>query len=185
MTAAEQHAQDAALFTGLVESAGDADWDRPSPVEGWTARDVVGHLVEWLPGFLERTGTTLPPVDVAADPVAAWRQRTADVQHLLETDAEREFESPMFGTMTVGGALDQFYNGDVWMHSWDLAKALGRDVDLGEERCAAALVAMEPMDEVLRGSGQFGPRVPVPDDASAQDRFVGFIGRDPAWAPPA
>jgi hypothetical protein len=42
---------------------------------------------------------------------------------------------------------------------------------------------MAPIDELLRTSGQFGPRVPVPDDASAQDRLIGFIGRDPSWRP--
>ena len=26
---------------------------------------------------------------------------------------------------------------------------------------------------------------PVPDDASVQERFLAFIGRDPRWAPPA
>ena len=42
---------------------------------------------------------------------------------------------------------------------------------------------MQPIDELLRTSGQYGPRVPVPDDAPAQDRMLGFIGRDPAWRP--
>ena len=42
---------------------------------------------------------------------------------------------------------------------------------------------MRPIDDLLRSSGQYGPRVPVPDDASAMDRLVGFIGRDPAWQP--
>jgi uncharacterized protein (TIGR03086 family) len=69
------------------------------------------------------------------------------------------------------------------MHSWDLAQALGAEIDLDDERCAAALAAMEPMDDVLRSSGQFGAQVPVPDDAPVQDRFVAFIGRDPYWRP--
>lgn len=182
MNPAEQHAHDAAGFTALVESAGPEDWDRPSPVKEWNARDVVEHLIEWLPGFLQRTGVSLPPVDTS-DLAAAWRQRVADVQQLLETQGDVEFESPMFGRTTVGAAIDRFYTGDVWMHSWDLARALGRQIDMGEERCAAALAGMEPMDQVLRDSGQFGPRVDVPADASAQDRLIGFIGRDPYWTP--
>ena len=40
---------------------------------------------------------------------------------------------------------------------------------------------MQPIDELLRTSGHYGPRVPVPDDAPAQDRLAAFIGRDPAW----
>lgn len=183
MTPAEQHAVDAARFAELADAADDGDWDRPSPVPGWTARDVVGHLVEWLPDFLERADISLPPVDVSADPAGAWRTRAADVQRLLEIEGERRFESPMFGVTTVGAILNQIYVNDIWMHSWDLARALGKDIDLGEQRCAEALAGIEPMDEVLRQSGQFGPRVAVPDDAPAQHRLIGFIGRDPAWTP--
>ena len=33
---------------------------RPAPVEGWAARDVVRHLVEWFPEFLtSATGLVL------------------------------------------------------------------------------------------------------------------------------
>lgn len=180
MSPAEQHAYDAGRFTALVESAGPDDWDRPSPVQEWTARGVVEHLLEWLPGFLERTGTSVPPVDTS-DLAGAWRQRADDVQQLIETQGDVEFESPMFGRTTVAAAINQFYTADVWMHSWDLARALGQNPDLGEERCAQALAGMEPMEQVLRDSGQFGQRVDVPADASAQDRFIGFIGRDPYW----
>lgn len=180
MSAAEQHAQDAARFTALVESAGPDDWVRPSPVQEWTARDVVEHLLEWLPGFLQMAGQSLPAVDTA-DLAAAWRQRASDVQQLIEARGDVEFESPMFGRTTVAAAIDRFYTADVWMHSWDLARALGQQPDLGEERCAQALAGMEPMEQVLRDSGQFGQRVDVPADASAQDRFIGFIGRNPYW----
>lgn len=181
---AAQHEHDAGRFAALAAAAAPEDWERPSPVAGWNARDVVAHLVEWLPGFLERTGQTLPPVDVAADPLQAWRQRSADVQTLLAEHGDDEFTSPMFGTLTIADALDRFYVGDVWMHSWDLAKALGRDFDLGADRAADALEHMAQIDEqMLRGTGQFGPIVEVPATASVQDRFVGFIGRDPEWQP--
>jgi uncharacterized protein (TIGR03086 family) len=183
VTPAEQHAHDAARFAELADEASGADWDRRSPVAAWAARDVVGHLVEWLPEFLERADITLPAVDLAAGPADAWRTRAGDVQTLLETEGDRPFESPMFGVTTIGALLAQIYINDVWMHSWDLAKALGREPDLGAERCRAALAAMGPIEQLLRDSGQFGPAVPVPDGASAQDQFVAFIGRDPAWQP--
>ena len=91
--------------------------------------------------------------------------------------------NPHTGDRPVDEAIAQFYTGDVWLHSWDLAKALGREPGLGEERCAEALTAMRPMEQVLRDSGQFGPAVPVDDGASAQDKLMGFLGRDPAWRP--
>jgi hypothetical protein len=71
------------------------------------------------------------------------------------------------------------------MHSWDLAKALGREPDLGDERCRETLAALEPVEELLRGSGHYGPAVPVAPDAPPQDRLMAFVGRDPAWQPSA
>jgi hypothetical protein len=38
---------------------------------------------------------------------------------------------------------------------------------------------MEGMDEVLRASGHYGPRVDVPPDADEQTRLIAFTGRRP------
>ena len=46
------------------------------------------------------------------------------------------------------------------------------------------LAGMEPIEDAMRGSGQYGARVDVPDDADVQTRMLGFIGRDPEWKPP-
>src|SRR4029079_6311492 len=86
---ADEHRRIAGAFTTTVEGVTADSWDRPAPVEGWVARDVVRHLVEWFPAFLEgAAGITLaagPSVD--DDPVGAWRTQTDSVQALLD-DAE-------------------------------------------------------------------------------------------------
>jgi uncharacterized protein (TIGR03086 family) len=87
------------------------------------------------------------------------------------------------GAFPVDRAIDQFYTSDVFMHSWDLARATGQDDRLDARFCALLLAGMEPLEHVIRSSGQYGPRVPVPDDADAQTRLLGFIGRDPHWTP--
>jgi hypothetical protein len=69
------------------------------------------------------------------------------------------------------------------MHTWDLARATGQDDTLDPEYSAELLEGMIPYEEAMRTSGQYGPRVPVPDDAPVQDRMLGFIGRDPHWRP--
>ncbi len=181
MSPTEQHAYDAARFGALVRSATPADWACPTPVKEWQALDVVRHLVEWLPGFVTAAGVSLDPVDVDADPVVAWDQRTADVQRLLEEHGEAVYRSQMLGDMPLASAIDRFYTADVWMHSWDLARALGQHFDLGDDRAAAALEGMTPLDDLLRQSKQFGPKIDVPAEAPVQDRFVAFIGRDPSW----
>lgn len=80
----ERHAHDAARLTALVESAKPDDWSRPSPVEAWTALDVVRHLVEWPRDFLKGAGVELPPLDINADPLAAWQRHTADIQAIVD-----------------------------------------------------------------------------------------------------
>lgn len=180
---AQRHAYDAARITELVESASAGDWARPSPVAEWTALDIVKHLVEWSRGFLTGAGIKLGALDVDALPVAAWKRHVTDIQAILDDPAGRVLSNPHIGDKPVEEAIDEFYTADVWMHSWDLAKALGREPDLDSQRCSAALAAMEPMERMLRESGQFGPAVPVAHEASAQDKLMAFIGRDPAWQP--
>lgn len=180
MTPAENHRLTAAGFTERVLGAAPDAWDRPAPCEGWVARDVVRHLVEWLPGFLEHgAGVTLPAVPSAdEDPVAAWQQHAAAVQALLDDPASAaiSYTGPP-GTFPLPEAIDRFYTGDVFLHTWDLARATGQDERLDPERCAVMLTGMEAYDEALRSSGHYGPKQPVPDDADPVTRLMAFIGR--------
>jgi uncharacterized protein (TIGR03086 family) len=177
---ADRHRAVAAAFTARVRGA--ADWDAPAPVEGWCARDVVAHLVEWFPAFLSSaTGLVLDrgpsPHD---DPVAAWHVHVDAVQRLLDgPQSETAFKHPMVGEMPLPIAVDRFYTTDVFLHTWDLARATGQNERLDPQTCEELLAGMQPIEEVLRTSGQYGPAVPVPDDADVQTRLLGFIGRDP------
>lgn len=175
------HRDVAAGFTAAVRGA--TDWDAPAPVAGWTARDVVRHLNEWFPGFLESgSGLTLPEgPSLDDDPVDAWVTRAQAVQAILDDPevADRELTNPHLGTMTVAEAVSRFYTGDVFLHTWDLARATGQDETLDADLCATMYEAMLPMDDVLRSSGQYGPKVEVPVDADPQTKLLAFIGRDP------
>ena len=180
---ADEHRRIAGAFTSTVENTPADSWDRPAPVDGWVARDVVRHLVEWFPAFLHgAVGITLPAgPSVDDDPAGAWSSQTDAVQALLDdaSIAEREHDLPHIGRMQLGHAIDMIYTGDVFLHRWDLARATGQDETLDRDKCAAMLEGMLPMDEALRQSGQYGPRVHVPDDAYVQTKLLAFIGRTP------
>ena len=173
----------AATFGRLVDGAG--YWPAPAPVDGWTARDVVAHLVEWFPGFLSGGGITLPAgPTVADDPVAAWQHHAGAVQDLVEARGDESFTHPYAGTHRLADAVDRFYTADVFMHSWDLARATGQEVRLDEDFAATLLDghAADRGDAALLRPVRRA--VPVAADAPVVDRLMGFIGRDPAWAPP-
>ncbi|WP_148612143.1 TIGR03086 family metal-binding protein [Nocardioides rubriscoriae] len=174
----------AAGFTALVESTAADDWDAPAPVEGWTARDVVRHLVEWLPALLESgAGVTIPSgPSVDDDPVRAWRVHVDGVQTMLDDPASADLvlRNPHLGEVPVPDAVSRFYSPDVFMHTWDLATATGRPHGMDADLAATLLAGMEPLDEMLRHSGQYGAKVEVPADADPVSRLMGFVGRRPA-----
>jgi uncharacterized protein (TIGR03086 family) len=183
MDRADEHRRIAGEFTKTVEGTAPEAWDNPAPPEGWVARDVVRHLVEWFPAFLQgSTGITLaagPSVD--DDPAGAWRTQTDAVQALLAAPAvaDHVYDLVPSGTMALGQAIDMIYTSDVFMHRWDLARATGQDETLDPDKCAEMLEGMLPVDEALRQSGHYGPRVEVPEDADVQTRLLAFIGRTP------
>ena len=120
-----------------------------------------------------------PSVD--DNPAGAWRSHTEAVQALLDDPAiaEREHDLPHIGRMPLGQAIAMIYTGDVFLHQWDLARATGQNEALDPSRCAEMLEGMLPMDDALRQSGHFGPRVKVSDNADAQTKLLAFIGRTP------
>jgi len=173
----------AAAFTDRVVAV--PDWDAPTPVAQWRARDVVEHLVSWLPGFIAGgSSSRLPSLD-PSDPADAWRSHTGHVQALLDdpTIADSPFAHPRLPPQTLAEAIAAYYVTDVFLHTWDLARGTGQDDRLDPEVCADLLAGMEPMAATLAASGQYGPPVPVPADAPVQDRLLGLIGRDPDWRP--
>lgn len=182
-TAAEEHREIAGLFTERVHGVKPGDWDNPAPPEGWVARDVVRHLVEWFPAFLASgADVTLPAgPSVDDDPVGAWTTHSDGVQALLDdpATADKVLRNPHIGEIPLDQAVSRFYTADVFMHTWDLSRATGQDERLDPERCAAMLAEMLPLDEVLRASGQYGPRVEVPEDADVQTKLLAFVGRTP------
>jgi uncharacterized protein (TIGR03086 family) len=184
--AAARHRAHAGTFTARARAV--EAWDVPTPVAGWTARDVVRHLTEWFPPFLAQgSGIELPTgPSVDDDPVTAWQHHADAVQAILDDDttASVTFAHPHVPARPLPEAIDSIYTSDVFLHTWDLARATGQDDRLDPAECEVLLAGMAEMDDVLRSSGQFGPKVAVATDADPTSRLVGFIGRDPTWSPP-
>ena len=186
-TPAQEFREIGGHFRDVADGVRPDQWDGPSPVAEWTARDVVRHLVEWFPPFLSSgAGIDLPPgPSVDDDPAGSWRSLYDAVLALLEDPASEQkvLSNPHIGEVPLPQAVSQFFTGDVFMHTWDLARATGQDDTMDPARCVAMLAGMEAYEDAMRGSGQYGPRVEVPDDADPQTKVLGFVGRDPFWVP--
>lgn len=66
---------------------------------------------------------------------------------------------------------------DTLVHTWDLAKAIGVDVELDRDLLQRSWDGVVPIESIVRQPGIFGPAVELPDDAPYQDRALAFFGR--------
>ena len=179
----------AAGFTNVVAAVPESAWTNPSPCQGWTARDVVRHLVEWIPGpgFLLGTYgieiTALPSVET--DPLGAWVAVRDAVQHGLDdpATAQRVEDCGPPGRLSFEAAVDMTCTTDVFVHTWDLAQAAGIDAALDDDELRRQLDGIPSipaeLDAAMRGSGHYGPRLDTAGDADPTTMVMAFYGRRP------
>lgn len=187
--AATRFARVAEGFTARVGAVPPDRWGHPAPCDGWDARDVVRHLVEWVPGpgfLLGSFGVETGPIpSVDDDPAGAWAVVRDAVQRALEDPdvAGRVEDCGPPGRMSLEAAVDMTCTPDVLIHTWDLARATGLDERLDPEEVHRMVVGLESLppevDDAMRGSGHYGARVAVSPDADEQTRLLAFMGRRP------
>jgi uncharacterized protein (TIGR03086 family) len=166
-------------LTEVLDAVPAAAWSSPSPCEGWTAEDLVGHLIGTQREFLTAHGVDLGEApDVSADPAAAWREHAARVRDALADDAvpAREFDG-FFGPTTVGAAFEQFYVWDMVVHRWDVARAVGADGALTDEELDRVEAGADSFGPNLYMDGICRPAVDVPGDADRDVRVLARLGR--------
>lgn len=178
---AERHAAIAQRFTEITD--GVRDWDAPTAVPEWAARDVVEHLLIWLPRVLSGWAG----IELRSDETELtrrWRSHSTQVQQLLDEPATagQVIADGPFAGGTLAEILDRIYLPDVFMHAWDLARSSDQDPGLDPDYAQHLLAGMKPIEGVLRSSGQYGP---AHDTTSTDpvDQLMAFVGRDPQWRP--
>ena len=161
----------------LARTVRDEQRSLPTPCSAWDVDALLEHMaggMTYLLGALalDPAVSSSWPAPSAVDAcVAALRAPGA---------LEMTCVSPAGFTWTVGEAaagtaMDQL------VHTWDLAVALGADRALDAEHVETVVAMFLPaMPEVGRAAGFVGPAVAVADDASAMDRLLGAMGRDPS-----
>ncbi len=68
---------------------------------------------------------------------------------------------------------------DALIHTWDLARATGFDEMLDAVEVTRMFDGIQEVDEMLRHSGQYGPKIEVNAEADMQTRLIAFLGRQP------
>jgi uncharacterized protein (TIGR03086 family) len=159
-----------------------AHLDRPSPCPGWDVRALVLHLADSADGLtaLAVTGELLVPSAPRPEtsPVTVAEDRLLHLLGVL-TSAVRG-EGPAGGdgaghavTAARGAAIE------VAVHGWDLATACGSGRPMPPGLASALLASASSLVDDGARPHVFAAAVDVPPDASAEDRLVAFLGRQP------
>ncbi|QFG67441.1 maleylpyruvate isomerase family mycothiol-dependent enzyme [Ornithinimicrobium pratense] len=186
-TTQDQHAPTfagrAAGFTSILIAAGDA-WDAPTPCAGWSVRDVVAHVIDTQRDSLADRGLDAGAVADLTLPAAAWEVHREHVVAVLGHDgvAEREYEG-YFGPTTIGATMTDFYGWDLVVHGSDVARATGQQWSISDEEAQVLHAAADGWGEALYSEGICAAPVEVAPSASATDRLLARLGRDPHWQP--
>lgn len=171
----------------VVRLAGPADWDRPSPCAGWTARHVLGH-VNAIQRYYEASIDGKPPPmnpmenpdqHVGDDPAATWAAtRDAMLARLDQPGVLHQIITTHRGEEPVDAVIG-FNVADTTVHTWDLARALGVDDRLDPGLVERATSLLAPVADGFRGPMGFADRVTVDADADAQAQLLALVGRQP------
>jgi uncharacterized protein (TIGR03086 family) len=161
----------------------------PTPCGDWNVAGLVSHVlggnhmaVRLLQGAprAEATGY-LAGLPLGDDPLATFdANAAAQIAAFSEPGAlERMCDHPVgevSGTTVLG-----FRVGDLTIHSWDLARAVGGPEDLPDALVERVWADFEPRRHDLRYAGVYGegPSGDVPDSAPLQARLLDLVGRRP------
>jgi uncharacterized protein (TIGR03086 family) len=176
-----------AKTAGLLDGVDAGDLSRPTPCSEYDVAALRNHIVGWsqqfAAGSMERDATVDAGSYQAGDDAAdVFRQAAGDVvrgwrEHGFDRDVNLT-GSPSPGPMVFNITVMEYLT-----HGWDLAAATGQPVPFTEDEAADALALAEAtLRDEYRGDA-FGPRREVPAGAPAIDRFIAFMGRDPAFTP--
>lgn len=176
MTQIDEFLSDADTFTDLVDTP-DPDWGAASPCAGWTAADVVDHVVDTQRDFLQQRGADLGPAPTGG-PAERWHDHLAQVRRVLadEAFATSEYDG-FFGRTTVADSMARFYGFDLLVHGWDLARALGRETAWDDAEMDRIDDALDGFGDNLYLEGICAPALDVPDDAPREVRLLARMGR--------
>jgi len=127
-----------------------------------------------VPKALGATGD----IDVTGDDlVQVWKTvRHAADRSLSEPGAFDAMVKLPFGEMSAKDGF-AFPLGDLLIHTWDLARAIGANDRLLAEACSVTYANLQPIDALIRAPGFFGSKVEPAADADAQDTLLAFVGR--------
>jgi hypothetical protein len=149
---------------------------------------VLEHVIGFHDALLLRPLAAKPqrPKD---DPVGRWTATFEALDRLLNRSGlfDSVVDIPQVGNNPPShidaARIVPLLSLDVLVHTWDLARTIGHDINLDPELCRTFLESLPSDETALAKTGMYeGPRR-VPAGSDAQVTLLARLGRDPDWSP--
>lgn len=176
-----------AIYTveAVVARMPDDAWDHPSPCDAWTAREVLGHLIQGVQHLIDaahgdQSRVALSEAETATDqPRSAWATNRDELLEALDHPGalERHIVSP-FGRQPIEDFLP-IHTIDALIHAWDIARAGGIDACIPVDLASVGVALIAGAGDVARRPGILGPAIDIPQGGDPVALLVAMSGRAP------
>jgi uncharacterized protein (TIGR03086 family) len=185
------------LFTRCLDQATQAirqlrsdSYSKPTPDTEWDVRTLANHMLyelSWIPDIL--AGKTLREIGskfegdlLGTEPRENWAEAAGLAKGEVKLADLSRTAHLSYGNVSNQEYLGQV-SGDLLIHAWDLAAALGVDRTLDPDAVQEVYKGILPSAPSLSKSGLYKPSLVVPPDADMQTQLLALVGRDAGWQP--
>ena len=174
-------------FVDALVQVDDEQLSRPTPCEDWDVAALIAHVtmgnemaVALLDGASQDEALAFIDREFGGEDVISACRSSVGAQ-MVRMQAVDDWDAVVHHPVgdVAAAQLLGFRTGDLTLHAWDLATALGIDDRLPEELAAVVYDSMKPMEPFIGQIGLFGqgPSGDVGDDADVRQRLLDLTGR--------
>lgn len=171
------------LLDETVASLRDDDWDQPSNLDGWSVRELVGHVT----GSVHKASALIaaepinrarsePSEWVVDEPLERLRSETAQVLDRLPGAPLGELRPSPAGEVPLQVALT-FPAVDAVVHSWDIGHSVGRPLEIAPSLLEFAEALTDRMDTGKGPVPGFDAPVAPADSDTRTETLMKRLGR--------
>ncbi len=169
-----------------IEKIDSSQLGDPTPCSEFDVRALLNHVIGGNYRFVAiavgEPGAAVPATGdfVTDDAVMPYRESAAVLSQAWADPVVLDQTAHMpFGDFPGEFALG-IHIVEAVVHNWDLAKATGQPTELDPVLCEAAWQRSKDIDDSFRGPGRpFGPAIATPPAATATEKLMGWLGRQP------
>lgn len=184
-----------ACAADLIAQIEPADWERPTPCDEWSVRDIVNKMVAstWMFAAFARRSPLDPaydlvhPVEVLGDdPVATFEQAARECREAWHADGALDGAAPSTVGEFPAKAVLNARIFDTTILTWDVARATGRPHGIDDDLASYVLRVAQALVPNVRNVDpeRYRDAAGVPESASVVEQMIATTGRDTNWTAP-